>query len=555
MEARALKWWGWGFEDVHADVASRPALWAYVRERLALEPTTVRPVVPRESVTVPPSLIEPSDVGELERAVGEGNVSTDDTDRILHAVGRGYKDLVRLRAGRIERAPDAVVYPEDEGAVRAVLELARRRRVAVVPFGGGTSVVGGVETPSGEGFAAVLALDLRRMRKLHEIDATSRTATFDAGVRGPVLEESLNAQGFTFPHVPQSWEFSTLGGWIATRSVGALSNRYGAIEDLVVAVRLVSPTRTLDVRDFPRDAHGPGLREIVLGSEGSLGVITRATVRVHPMPRVRRFGSRLFRSFADGLEALRGMAQGDALPATTVLSDEEETRFVLADAGVAVDAPGRQAGVARVLRRFRGGRNGDAGSLLLMGFEGTPTEVARARRRARRLARGSASLGPGLARRSFGERLRLPYLRDSLLDRGVLVDTVETAAPWSRLHTLHDVGRTALREALWSDGGPGLVLCHTAHVYRDGASLYFTFLAKQRTGDEVGQWSRMKDRVTRAILDAGGALSHHHGVGADHTAHLGRVLGEDGLVVLRALKRELDPDGIMNPGKLVPGSG
>ena len=542
MEARALKWWGWGFENVRLDVASRPVLWAYLQDRLKLDPKTVHAVVPFESVTVPSSLIEPADVAELERVVGEGNVSTDDADRILHAVGRGYKDLVRLRAGRIERAPDAVVYPEDEEAVRAVLELARRRRVAVVPFGGGTSVVGGVETPSGAGFAAVLALDLRRMRRLHEIDATSGTATFDAGVRGPVLEEVLNAQRFTFPHVPQSWEFSTLGGWIATRSAGALSNRYGTIEDLVVAVRLVSPTRTLDVRALPRDAHGPGIREIVLGSEGALGVITQATIRVHPMPQVRRFASRVFRSFADGLEALRGMAQGDALPDTTYLSDEEETQFALANAGIAQDGRAR-------------GTTGVTQSLLLMGFEGSSTHVAHARRRALRLARGSASLGSGPARRWFEDRLRLPYLRDSLLDHGILVDTVETAALWSHLPAVYDAGRKALQEVLWGEGEAGLVLCHTSHVYHDGASLYFTFLARQRAGDEIGQWERVKDRVTRAFVDAGGALSHHHGIGADHAPHLARVLGEDGLVVLRALKRELDPDGIMNPGKLVPGSG
>lgn len=555
MEARALKWWGWGFENVRLDVASRPVLWAYLQDRLKLDPASVHGVVPFEFVTVPPSLIEPADVAELERAVGEGNVSTDDADRILHAVGRGYKDLVRLRAGRIERAPDAVVYPEDEEAVRAVLELARRRRVAVVPFGGGTSVVGGVETPSGAGFAAVLALDLRRMRRLHAIDVTSGTATFDAGVRGPVLEEALNTQGFTFPHAPQSWEFSTLGGWIATRSAGALSNRYGTIEDLVVAVRLVSPTRTLDVRALPRDAHGPGIREIVVGSEGALGVITRATIRVHPMPPVRRFASRVFRSFTDGLEALRGMAQGDALAHTTYLGDEEETRFALANAGIEPDVRARRTiGVAQSLLSLRGDRIGH-GSLLLMGFEGTSTHVAHAHRRALRFARGSASLGSGPARRWFEDRLRLPYLRDSLLDHGILVDTVETAAPWSHLPAVYDAGRKALQEALWAEGEPGLVLCHTSHVYHDGASLYFTFLARQRAGDEIGQWGRIKDRVTRAFVDTGGALSHHHGIGADHAAYLGRVLGEDGIVVLRALKRELDPDGIMNPGKLVPGPG
>ncbi len=548
-----MKWWGWGWDDVSLPVESRPALWRFLRERLEVDPATRRTVVPLLDIRVPPSLLSPDDIEQLTHIVGEGNLSVDAADRAVHAVGKGYRDLVRIRTGTIERAPDAVLYPEDEDSVRRVLAFARRRRYAVVPFGGGTSVVGGVEPPAGGAWAAVLTVDVRRMRRVLEIDEHAGLVTAEAGIRGPHLEEALNAKGLTLGHFPQSWEFSTLGGWIATRAAGSLSNRYGKIEDLVVGLRLVSPTRTVVLRALPAEAHGPDLKELVLGSEGTLGIVTQATLRAHPLPPVRRFASRLFRSFEDGLVALRGMAKEDCLPDMTYLSDEEETRFLAAEAGI---GPGGDAGGAtgvalRVLEAR--GFSLAQGSLLLMEFEGSPARVAHRSRRALRLARGTASLGGAPAERFYHGRFEAPYLRDSLLDHGILVDTVETAASWSNLLAVYAAGQKALREALWKAGTPGIVLCHVSHVYVDGASLYYTFLGRQQEGREIVQWTAIKEAVTRAFVEAGGALSHHHGIGADHAPYLGRVIGEDGLVVLRALKRELDPEGIMNPGKLLLG--
>jgi len=537
MEARAVKWWGWGWEERTLPVESRPALWEFLRRRLDLDPARVRRPVPMDQILPQPCLVSPDEIAELRRIVGEENVSGDDYDRITHAAGKGYRDLVRLRSGRIERVPDLVVFPEDEDSIRRLLEFARRRVYAVVPFGGGTGVVGGTDTP--EGFAATIALDTRRMRSVLDIDAASGLVTAQAGIRGPQLEEALEGRGLTLGHFPQSWEFSTLGGWIATRAVGGLSNRYGRIEDLVVGVRLVTPTRTIDLSPLPGRSHGPDLRELVLGSEGTLGVITQATLRAHPRPTARRFASRLFRSFLEGMAVLRAMARDMALPDMAYLSDEEETRFAAANAGL---APG---GGGPIRRRLEGG------SLLLMGFEGTRADVGFRRRAAVRYARGSLNLGSRPAERWYAERFELPYLRDSLLDHGVLVDTVETAASWSSLVAVYEAGRKALQEALWKDGSPGLVLCHVSHVYADGASLYYTFLTRQRDREEIAQWEAIKAAVTRAFIESGGALSHHHGIGVDHAPYLPRVIGEDGIVVLRALKRELDPEGIMNPGKLV----
>ncbi len=550
MESRALKWWGWGWEDRSRPVETFPVLWRFLQTRLKIDPNVHRVVPSIDTVRIPPSLLSPDELTELEKLVGEGNLSAEHRDRVAHAAGRGYKDLVRLRSGTLYHAPDAVLYPEDAGAVASVLEFAARRRYAIVPFGGGTSVVGGVEPMADGTFAATLTLDLRRMNRVASVDPHAGLVVAGSGIRGPLLEEALQAKGLTLGHFPQSWEFSTLGGWIATRAAGGLSNRYGRIEDLVVGVRLAAPARSLEVRPLPGRDHGPDLLQLVLGSEGALGVVTEATLRAHPAPAARRFASRLFHSFAEGLAALHAMAREDALPDMAYLSDEEETRFAAAQAGRDLERGGGTPGLALKLVGIRGYSLAQ-GSLLLMGFEGSARRVARRRRAALQLAKPAVGLGSGPAKRWYAERFETPYLRDSLVDHGILVDTVETAASWTGLEAVYRAGGKALQEALWEHGGAGLVLCHVSHVYPDGASLYFTFFGKAREGAEIAQWEAVKDAVTRAFIEAGGALSHHHGIGADHAPYLGQVVGEDGLLVLRALKRELDPEGIMNPGKVV----
>ena len=552
MVLRPVKWWGWGWEDHSRPVEAFPVLWRYLQARLKVDPSTRRSVPPIDQVRLPPSLLSPDELAELNALVGDGNLSAEHRDRVTHATGRSYRDLLRLRSGTLYRAPDAVIFPEDARTVSALFELAARRRYALVPYGGGTSVVGGVEPLADGTYAATLTLDLRRMNRVTSVDEASGLAVAEPGIRGPLLEEALQAKGLTLGHFPQSWEFSTLGGWIATRAVGGLSNRYGRIDDLVVGLRLVAPARTIDVRPLPGKDHGPDLMQLVLGSEGVLGVVTEATVRAHPAPATRSFASRLFKTFEDGIAALRTMARDDALPDMTYLSDGEETRFAMAQAGVDPDRPAGRAGVPlRGLARM--GYSPEQQSLLLMAFEGSPRRVARRRRAALRHARPAFGLGAGPARRWYAERFETPYLRDSLIDHGILVDTVETAASWSGLMGVYRAAGKALQDALWEHAGAGLVLCHISHVYPDGASLYFTFFGQAREGREIAQWEAVKDSVTRAIIDAGGALSHHHGIGADHAPYLGKVVGEDGLLVLRALKRELDPEGIMNPGKLLAG--
>jgi len=503
-----------------------------------------------ERVRLERSALSEVTFAELRAIVGPEGVRNDHYQRVLHAAGKGYPDLVRLRAGEPEGAPDAVVLPNDHAQVRAVLALCARASLAVVPFGGGTSVVGGLAPLRGE-HGAVVALDMRRMAGMVELDGESRTVTVQAGMRAPALERFLASRALTLGHFPQSFEYVSLGGCAATRSAGQASSGYGAIERMVLGLRLAAPSGEMELPAVPATAAGPGLRQLLVGSEGTLGVITELALRVRPAPRERVYEGVFFESFDAGVQALRSLAQQDAAPDVARLSDEQETRISLALAG----SGGLKGGLGRLYLGMRGYR--DRGVLAILGFEGAPEQVAGRRRRALELVRRGGGLAVG---RSPGEawlrgRFDAPYLRDELLTHGVMAETLETATSWSNLKRLHDrVGR-AIADALQACGTPGLVMCHVSHLYETGASLYFTFLAARRAEDEIGQWRAVKEAASRAICTGGGTITHHHAVGRDHAPWMRAEVGSTGLAALRALKSELDPAGIMNPGKLMASSG
>jgi len=545
MAARPAKWWGWGFDDRSIPLESRPALLAFLKQVLELPDAELLRVPDPATIPLPASRLTDADLRDFRKIVGEEGVAGSDFDRLTHAAGKSYRDLLRLRLGPAPVPPDIVLFPEADEDVRRVLELASERDFRVVPFGGGTTVVGGVEVS--EASHPHVTLDLRRMRRVLAIDEVSLLVTAQAGIRGPLLEEALQARRLTTGHFPQSFEFSTLGGWIAARSTGALSNRYGKIEDLVASLRMVSPTGTYDVRARPRHAMGPDLLGLAVGSEGTLGVITQATVRVARAPAAREFESFLFRGFRDGLEALRGMAQDGVPPDMAYLMDEDETRFNVAAAGGA-------KGIGASLLRARG-FSPEQRSLLLVGYEGARDIVREHLAIGRRYCGAGVAVGAGPAARWFQERYDAPYLRDSLIDHRILVDTVETATVWSNLERLYGAAREALLKGIWGTGVQGLVGCHVSHVYPEGASLYYTFLARQKRGEELAQYDAVKRAVTRAILDHGGHLSHHHGIGTEHAGYLREALGDDAWRLMRDLKRTMDPKGIMNPGKLFPVGG
>jgi alkyldihydroxyacetonephosphate synthase len=377
------------------------------------------------------------------------------------------------------------------------------------------------------------------------LDREAATVTVQAGMRAPALERRLAAGGLTLGHFPQSFEYVSIGGCAATRSAGQASTGYGAIEKMVLGMRFAAPAGEIELPPIPATAAGPALRQLLIGSEGTLGVITELSLRVRPAPSERIYEGVFFRSFEAGVHALRTLAREHALPDVARLSDEQETRMSLALAG---------SGGAKGLlgRAYLGLRGYSDGCLAILGFEGAAGEVAGRRRRALKLIRACGGLSAG---RSPGEawlrsRYSAPYLRDELLTLGVMVETLETATQWSNLRALHDTVGRAIEQALGACGTPGLVMCHVSHLYETGASLYFTFIAQQRRGDEIGQWRAVKEAASNAIVSGGGTITHHHAVGRDHAPWMPDEVGASGLAALSAVKAELDPNGIMNPGKL-----
>ena len=536
--------WGWGPDD-----PARPGLSSGVGTLLRCVLAVEGSPPPRarlEDVVLPEPGLSSAAHERLEAAVGRAAVDASSATRIRHAAGRSYEDLVRLRAGEVHDAPDLVVRPGSSDEVAAVLAVCAEEEIAVVPFGGGTSVVGGLEPERGR-FEAVVALDLTRLDRMVDLDERTLTATFEAGLRGPAAEALLDARGLTLGHFPQSFEYATIGGYVATRSAGQASTGYGRIDDLVLGLRCAAPAGEVRVDPVPASAAGPSLLELLVGSEGTLGVITEATLGVHARPEHRRYEAWSFASFAAGAEAFRALAQAGAAPDVSRLSDAGETGLALAQAA-AGGALGPR-GLGRYLR-WRGHRRP---CLAIVGWEGARDEVAHRRTRSARLLRrgGGVALGtrPGLA--WARSRFEAPYLRDDLLDLGILVETLETATTWSRLDPLHRAVSGALHAALSARGTPPLVGCHVSHLYRAGASLYFTVLARQERGAEIEQWRAAKTAASDAIVAEGGTITHHHAVGRAHLPWMDAESGELGRAALRAVKDRLDPAGVMNPGKLL----
>jgi alkyldihydroxyacetonephosphate synthase len=500
--------------------------------------------VPPDVIRLAPSRLSPDVLTRLASVVGEENLRTDRESRLRHAGGKSYLDLLRRRAGDASEAPDAVAAPGSTEETAGLLRACSDAGVVVVPFGGGTSVVGGL-TGGDPADRPCITVDLRRMSTVHAVDVASSLVTAGPGTRGPALEEALRREGLTLGHLPQSWEYATLGGYAATRSAGQASTGIGRFDDLVARLVLATPSGVLELGHPPASAAGPDLLGLALGSEGTLGVITELTLRVRPRPESSSYEGWSFRTWAAGLAALQQLARHDLLPDVVRLSDPDETRANL------LMAPGVGA---RALRGTLRGRRHGEGCLLVLGWEGLPTIVrARARAAAAVLRDGGAiRVGRRVGESWRRHRFAAPYLRDRLLDQGLLVETLETAATWSALPTVYDAVRAALRRSLTRDGRRPLVMSHVSHGYPTGASLYVTVLADRDDELPLQQWLGAKRAATDALLAAGGTLTHHHAVGADHRPWMEREIGPLGVEVLRAVKQRLDPHGICNPGVLLP---
>jgi alkyldihydroxyacetonephosphate synthase len=515
--------WGWGGPDQEPDPLALKALAPVAQGRLGFDlqaperPAPLRPLPP-------PRLAAPAPLAAI--------ASAEPLERARHGLGRAYGDLIRGIRGRIDHPPDLVLRPRTEAEVAAVLDWAAQAQVAVVPFGGGTSVVGGTEPAVGDGFAGAVALDLGALAGVAEVDPVSRAARVLAGTTGPDLEGALGRQGLTFRFFPQSFERSTVGGWLATRAAGHFSTGPTHIDDLVEAVRLVTPAGVWASRRLPASGAGPSPDRLALGSEGTLGVITEAWLRVRPRPTSRTGTVVAFESLPAGAEAVRAIVQAGLAPATCRLLDATEAALT-----------GTRAG-------------GEA--VLLVGFEtaGGPPDAGLAA--AATLARDAGGrLVPEQARAAAAEVWRhsfrrAPYLREQLVLLGVLVETFETAVTWDRLEELVARVTEATRAALAEVCGAGTVTCRLTHAYPDGAAPYFTVLAPARRGSELSQWAEVKAAAAEAVLAAGGTITHHHGVGRQHRPWYERQRPGPFGLALAAAKAAVDPAGVLNPRVLLP---
>ncbi|REJ05599.1 FAD-binding oxidoreductase [Microbacterium bovistercoris] len=521
-----MRWNGWG------DPAKEQDLPRAVRTLLPLLLGRIRrpeEAVALPDVVLPDSALTDDDLDAFRAVVGVEHVDVSSDARVRHAGGRSTPDLLRRRMPR-QDAPDAIVRAGTHADVVACLTIASERDLAVIPFGGGTSVVGALDPERGR-HRGVVSLDLRRLSGLIALDEISGEAVLAAGTSGPEAEALLAARGYELGHYPQSFRYATIGGFAAARSSGQNSAGHGRFETMVTGIRVATPTGVLELGRSPGSAAGPDLVRVFLGSEGIFGVITEVRLRVHPVPQERVFEAWTFRDFASGADGLRRVAQRGGGPTVIRLSDEAETAVSLAQVGKIGKLLAKGAGVVTV-------------------YEGDDIAERRARTAELLTQAGGRSSGQGAAEDWLEGRFDGPYLRDSLLDAGVFCETLETATTWSNLQNLRDAVESALREGFAAERAKSYIMCHVSHIYPTGASLYFTVLAGLRS-EPLDAWHRVKSAVNDAIIASGGTISHHHAVGRDHAAWLEHEIGETGIRILRAIKRELDPTGILNPGAVI----
>lgn len=541
-----IRWNGWGPRD---QALAEPA-WRWLATALGMPALLATPPRALDDIAVPPSALPDAARDTFLTILGNDRVKTNDMARMAHASGRGLIELLRLRAGEITRLPDAVLFPRYEDDVLSLLRAAAEHDIAVVPFGGGTSLVGGV-APSRGTHQAVVSLDMSGMARIADIDVVSGLARAEPGITGPELDRQLASRGVTLGHFPDSFEFSTLGGWIAANGVGQDADRYGRASDWLTGVRLATPTGLITANS--PSAAGPDLRQMVLGSEGTLGVITAATMRVHPLPPLEEHRTWLFPDFAAGLAATREAVR-ENIPHTMLrLSDAGATRMMRA---LERTAHGFNIRARLTDTYVEAHRFDDNSARLTASFAGKPGEVAFARRRFAALARKAGALSLGHDHRWPEQRFAFGYRRDLLLDRGAAMDMLESFSSWSKLPLLYAAVRAALDAAMRRhvprEGAHGLVLAHLGHVRPEGASINFTFVYPRILDGEIVQAEAIRRAGIEAILSQGGTISHAFGVGEDYLPWMEREKSVIGLEALRALKVSLDPKGIMNPGKLLP---
>ena len=555
MEAdiRHMKWWGWGYEDVTFDDSTKPELWPYLKRELGVGEIRWDKPVAFEEVTLPEQKNNEAFLAAIQAGLGDGQIVDDKKSRLVHAAGKSFRDLWLMRHGQVQFAPDCVVYPDTEEDVALVVRAAHEHGVVLVPFGGGSNIAGCL-VPSDRGGRMVVSLDMCRMHRVLEVDRYSLTARIQPGVYGQHLEDQLAEHGVTLGHFPDSFLHSTLGGWVATRSAGMQSDIYGKIEDMVISLRMVTPSGTIITRTVPKSSNGIDIKHLCIGSEGILGVITEVVVQVHHKPEKEDWYGWLFPDFKSGLDAIHECHRGDCMPTVTRLNDPKKTALSFA---FKHPKTGIKDKIAKAFKWYIGNvKKIDFKQccLMVVKYEGTPQAFNRIKNRVTAIYKKhrGVCLGaePG---RSFAKvKFDFPHLRDYVMDRSIMADVSETATTWDNLRTLHESGLADVEQAIKDTGVDAWVGCHLSHSYRTGASLYFTFGCLQREGREIEQYLYVKKAAEDAFMKNGGTLSHHHAVGTEHLPWVEEDLSPTGLKAVKALKAGLDPNDIMNPGKIIP---
>jgi alkyldihydroxyacetonephosphate synthase len=557
-DVQHMKWWGWGVEGVGFHWEDKPGFAPFVEYATGLDLHTA-PVISMpdfDKLTVADSLAPAPFVSALAAIVGDGFVSTDKMERVVHTYGKSIRDLIRVRANLIERTPDVVVYPADEGETQRIVDAAVAADVVIIPFGGGSNIASSLE-PRADETRVVLSLDMGRMREVISIDEESGLARIQAGALGPDLEAQLEKRGWTLGHFPDSFTHSSLGGWIATRSSGMQSDKYGDIADIVRGLHVVRPSSPgrdgiLVIRAIPSSSTGPSVRDMIVGSEGRLGIITEATVQVHRTPAKRDVYAYFFPNWEAGTAAMQEISESDATPSITRVSDARETSFSLATSkeshGVAKFLSGT---VLPFLMKSKGWKLDDI-CLSFIGYEGGEAHAKRQKKLVEAIVKkhGGMGVGSGPGVLYDQKKFDTPYIRDFLLDRGAAGDVSESAMPWSKVNQLHDAVRVAADKAFDQIGIKGWIMSHLSHSYHSGACLYFTF-AFVFGDDPIGEYNVVKTAIQQAFIDNGGSLSHHHGVGLEHAPWLEQDISSEGVAIMRGLFASADPGENFNPRKIV----
>jgi len=553
LNVTQMKWWGWGDENTEFNMDDKPELWPYIVDVLGIEEVKFTPPLKFEDIKLPPQTLNNDFIAFIKSFMDDERFRLDKKERLIHSYGKSLRDLWRIRNGIINASPDCVAYPLSEDEISGIIQAALKYNVVIIPFGAGSNIAGSLEASSGSG-RMIVSLDMKLMDKVISVDRMSNTARIQAGALGPMMEKQLNSFGVTLGHFPDSFEYSTIGGWIATRSAGMQSDKYGKIEDMVLSLRMVTPNGTIVTRTVPKSSNGIDVNHICIGSEGTLGVITEAVVRVHKLPDYRVPYGYLFPDFESGVKAIYECVENYCSPVVTRLNDPGKTALSFAYKSRSSAIKSFLSKIVKSYLKYFKKFDFDKACLMLNVFEGNKETFNEMKRKVNRIYKkhGGFNLGTEPGKAFEKGKYDFPYLRDYVMDRNIMADVSETSTVWSNLLPLYYSTMEAIDKALKKTVQKAFLGCHISHTYHTGASLYFTFGFLEKPGYELEQYLSVKKAAEDAFIKGGATLSHHHAVGLEHMPWIKEEISETGIKAVRGLKQALDPNNIMNPEKIIP---